>query len=54
MTRAFTGTVENLQEEVKFSDEHFQRIEKEDIVIDTVVLERWGMFDPGRYKKAEF
>ena len=50
MTRAFTGTV---QEAVEFQDVHFERIEKEDIVIETTDVERWGMFDPGRYKKAE-
>lgn len=52
MTRAFTEVIDNDQD-VLFEDVHFERIPKEDIIPTTVELEDWGMFDPGRYRKAE-
>ena len=52
MTGAFTEVIQNDQN-VLFEDIHFERIPKEDIIPTTLELETWGMFDPGRYRKAE-
>ena len=58
MAEAFTNKMDNEQQnkvidinDVYFDIQVFERIEKEDITIDTIDLENWGIFDPNKYKK---
>ena len=39
--------------DIHFDIKVFERIEKEDIIIETTDLENWGIFDPNKYKKEE-
>ena len=41
-------------DDIQFDISVFERIEKEDITIEVIDLENWGIFDPGKYKKKDF